>query len=202
MKRAATLQNVRQTSISALLAGLAGERCCRFGLFGRTDRFTAFTWDIPSSVCLFWLLFVCAPSALAAPGDVDLGFNATANGAYYIYGTAVKTDGKIVIGGQFFNEGQVVNGIVRSEPGRTPDIGFNPDVRNTVYCIAVQADGKIVIPGYLGIARLNADGTLDTSFSPDANDSFFNIDGIARNHVARLNADGTLDPGFNFKNAG
>src|SRR5437773_967546 len=94
-----------------------------------------------------WLLLAAAfiQSAVAAPGDVDTGFNANANGAYYIYTTAVQMDGKIVIGGQFFNGGQIGNGVVRLNPDGTSDIGFNPDVRGTVYNTAVQADGKIII---------------------------------------------------------
>ncbi|MFP5445738.1 MAG: fibronectin type III domain-containing protein, partial [Betaproteobacteria bacterium] len=64
------------------------------------------------------------------------------------------------------------------------------------------------------IARLNADGTLDAGFNPDANNfvssvavqpdgkvlvggSFTSMGGQMRNRIARLNADGTLDEGFN-----
>lgn len=65
-----------------------------------------------------------------------------------------------------------------------------------------------------GIARLNADGTLDTGFSPTVNNqvyaisiqsngkiiiggSFSSVSGVNRSNVARLNADGTLDSSFN-----
>ena len=64
------------------------------------------------------------------------------------------------------------------------------------------------------IARLNADGTLDTGFNPNADGyvysialqadgkiliggCFTTIGGVTRNRIARLNADGTLDTGFN-----
>ncbi len=95
----------------------------------------------------------------------------------------------------------------------------------TVYCAAVQPDGKILIGGnfiaYNGttrnrIARLNADGSLDTGFDPGtgANSSvhalivqpdgkvliggyFVSFNGTAKNYFARLNADGSLDTGFN-----
>ena len=86
--------------------------------------------------------------------------------------------------------------------------------------------GKIVIAGdftqYNGtnrgrIARLNADGSLDTQFlrlaggvtngsilglalQPDGRvlvaGTFTNINGVARNNLARLNSDGTIDPTF------
>lgn len=57
-----------------------------------------------------------------------------------------------------------------------PDLGLMA-VRGRVRAIAVQADGKVVIGGEFtlvngvrrnNIARLNADGTLDTAWNPDA----------------------------------
>jgi len=94
-----------------------------------------------------------------------------------------------------------------------------------VYSMAVQPDGDILIAGaftaYSGtarnrIARLNADGSLDSSFSvgTGANStirsvvlqsdgkiliggSFTSYNGVARGRIARLNADGSLDVGFN-----
>jgi uncharacterized delta-60 repeat protein len=103
--------------------------------------------------------------------------------------------------------------------------GFNPSVNNgIVRCLAVQADGKILIGGSFTsvgtvpvtrnrIARLNADGSLDTGFNPNANNDvdsiavqtdgkiliggfFTTIGGQGRNRIARLNSDGSLDPGF------
>ncbi len=64
------------------------------------------------------------------------------------------------------------------------------------------------------IARLNADGTLDSAFNPNANDNVFSVaiqpdgkillggnftsvGGATRNYIARLNANGTLDSTFN-----
>ena len=101
---------------------------------------------------------------------------------------------------------------------------FNAAVVGTeVGAAAVQPDGKMVIGGnftsVLGvprnyIARINADGKLDTGFNPNANDyvsnvavqsdgkillvgSFTAVGGNARNYIARLNSNGTLDAGFN-----
>ena len=65
------------------------------------------------------------------------------------------------------------------------------------------------------IARLNADGTLDSGFDPNANSKcsghggasrredrdrglqFTSVGGVTCNRIARLNANGTLDSGFN-----
>src|SRR3989442_7282205 len=61
--------------------------------------------------------------------------------------------------------------------GQSANDGFDPDANNTVYAIAVQPDGKIIIGGQFNIvggaprsrlARLNADGTLDTAFDTGA----------------------------------
>ena len=86
----------------------------------------------------------------------------------------------------------------------------------------MQADGKIVVGGAFnsmggqtrnGIARLNPDGSLDTSFDPNANrevdslavqadgklvvgGAFSSIGGQPRNDIARLNPDGSLDATF------
>ncbi|MEO8010246.1 MAG: delta-60 repeat domain-containing protein, partial [Dokdonella sp.] len=89
--------------------------------------------------------------------------------------------------------------------------------------IALQVDGKMVIGGFFTevagqprnrIARLNADGSLDTTYNADANSwvntvavqpdgklvlggNFTTLAGQPRNRIARLNADGSLDTAFN-----
>src|SRR3954464_5109244 len=74
-----------------------------------------------------------------------------------------------------------------AEAQSAPD-GFNPGANNQVNALAVQADGKVVVGGFftgLGggtgttarshVGRLNADGSVDTSFNPGANDNVFAI---------------------------
>lgn len=99
---------------------------------------------------------------------------------------------------------------------------FNPGTNGTVRSTVVQADGKIIVGGTFttvagqarnNLARLNADGSLDTNFNPDVNSNVFSlllladgtiviggdfttVGGAARTYIARLNADGT-DTGFN-----
>jgi uncharacterized delta-60 repeat protein len=102
--------------------------------------------------------------------------------------------------------------------------GFNPNIpSNQVYSIAVQADGKILIGGWFtavggvprnNIARLNADGTVDTGFNPIADNivysiavqadgkillggSFTTVGGETKSYIARLNGGGSLDADFN-----
>jgi uncharacterized delta-60 repeat protein len=100
---------------------------------------------------------------------------------------------------------------------------FNPGANYSVYCLAEQTDGKILVGGYFSmlggqtryyLGRLNADGTLDTTFNPEANSYVFSLavqpdgkilvggyftmlGGQPRNYLGRLNSDGTLDTTFN-----
>jgi uncharacterized delta-60 repeat protein len=142
------------------------------------------------------------------------GFDPNANGTVQV--VVVQPDGKILIGGDFTtlspNGGAAVtrNRIARLNPDGTLD-AFNPNANNTVYSIAVQADGKILVGGMFTniggqtrnrIARLNFDGTLD-AFNPNANNTvysiavqadgkilaggfFTTIGGQTRNRIARL----------------
>jgi uncharacterized delta-60 repeat protein len=102
---------------------------------------------------------------------------------------------------------------------------FNPGsgVNGAVHAVAVQADGKLVIGGEFtafngiprsNLARLNADGSLDTTFTPGSitgrvealviqsdgkvviGGEFSSVGGIARRSLARLNPDGSVDTGF------
>lgn len=141
----------------------------------------------------------------------------------------MQADGKVLIGGDFslVNGQPSHSGIVRLNSDGSLDTNFNAGkiYPYSIYAIAVQPDGRIVIAGGFSsvdgvsrnsIARLNNDGSLDTSFDPgtgadDGNAShlalqpdgkilivgyfrFFN--GISRNRIARLNTDGTLDNTF------
>lgn len=115
--------------------------------------------------------------------------------------------------------------------------GFDPNANFYVKVVAAQPDGKILIGGEFTsfspngggavtrnrIARLNADGSLDTTFDPNAGGTVNSVvsvivvqpDGkiliggdfatlvpngglaVPRNHIARLNPDGSLDTAFN-----
>ena len=155
-------------------------------------------------------------------GDIDLNLIPS------VETIVVLPDGKILIGGRFFTTGGQVRGLLRLNTNGSIDTTFNAGnatANNVVYRINRQADGKLIIVGaftnYSGtsrnrIARLNADGTLDTSFNPGtgANNivydaaiqldgkilisgAFTTINGITQNRIARLNTDGSLDTSFN-----
>lgn len=160
-------------------------------------------------------------------GSLDTDFNPDANSS--VYAIAVQNDDKTVIGGYFTSiAGQTRNGIARLNGDGTLDTAFSPGDGiggGGITAIAIQADGKIVVGGTfikLGgqarnyIGRLNADGSLDTSFNPGISNYsyvktlavqpngkilvggyFTSIGGYGRNHIGRLNADGSVDTSFN-----
>ncbi|MCE5228798.1 delta-60 repeat domain-containing protein [bacterium] len=101
--------------------------------------------------------------------------------------------------------------------------GFDPNAGGAVRALAVQADGKIILGGdftavggavFTRIARINADGTTDTTFAAaEVDDSvvavaiqtdgkiliggrFNHTGGAVHNYIARLNTDGSIDPEF------
>lgn len=110
------------------------------------------------------------------------------------------------------------------------DPGFNPLLNGFVMSVKVQADQKILIGGTFNtvngftqnrLARLNADGTLDTGFNigtaadntvwdmaiqPDGKilvvGNFTTINGVTKNRIVRLNVDGTIDNGFSASATG
>jgi uncharacterized delta-60 repeat protein len=158
-------------------------------------------------------------------GTIDASFNVTVAGT--IYKIALQPDGKILIGGSFTS----VNGTIRGRVARlnadgTVDTSFNPPggaTGGSILEIALQSDGKVIVGGEFTainfdsnrkyLARLNADGTLDAGFNqtidsavysikiqPDGKviigGAFTTVNSVPRLRYARLNAAGTLDTSF------
>jgi uncharacterized delta-60 repeat protein len=171
---------------------------------------------------------------LNANGSLDSSFNNGGTGANdWVAATAIQSDGKIIIGGRFTSyNGASRNGIARLNTDGSLDPSFDPGTAANflvdtvpVQAVAVQPDGKIVIGGSFTtfngvarnrVARLNLDGSLDTSFDPGtgANDwvqtisqqgngqiiiggRFSMYNGLYVYKIARLNTDGSLDLQFN-----
>lgn len=175
-----------------------------------------------------------AIARINADGSLDATFDpgiGAASSYPFIFDTAIQSDGRIVIGGNFtFYDGTPRNHIARLNGDGSLDTTFNPGTGagdeeiERVSSISVQSDGKIFIGGLFGlyngvpspnIARLNADGSLDTTFDVGEgassqvttaviqNDgriviggSFTFYNGTPRSRIARLNADGSLDTTF------
>ncbi len=166
---------------------------------------------------------------LNADGTLDTGFNPNAN--FTVRAIALQPDGKIVIGGGFTTVGGTArNGVARLNADGTLDTTFNPGTGadGQVNAVAVHTlapyAGRVVIGGSFTsvngtmrnrIARLNANGTLDTGFNPNASGTvevllidiaagnilvggnFTTIGGSTRNYIARFAPAGSLDASFN-----
>ena len=113
-------------------------------------------------------------------GTVDAAW---ANGSGFdgtVEALALQGDGKVVVGGQFTAyDGTSRPRIARLNADGSLDTTFAPGAGfdGTVEALALQGDGKVVVGGqftaYDGtsrprIARLNANGSLDTTFAPGA----------------------------------
>jgi len=170
---------------------------------------------------------------LEANGTRDTGFTSYFPAGGSVYSIAIQDDGKILAGGDFITyDGITRQRIVRILSNGDLDTtfdssyGFNGVVRN----ITVQSDNKILVGGYFTayssetaseIIRLEADGTIDSSFNSGtgfvkqsdngyvdkitvqsdgkilAGGFFDTYDGDTAVRIARLLSNGTLDTGFN-----
>ena len=166
--------------------------------------------------------------------SLDIGFSSvspTAGANDSVLAIAPQSDQRIVLGGNFTTmNGVNRNYLARITPAGFIDSTFNPGSGpdNTVFAIAetfVGSERKLLIggafttfnslqnPSYPFFARLNDNGSLDSTFAPHPNNKVFaitvqadgkmliggdftSINGVARHHIARLNADGSLDLAF------
>jgi uncharacterized delta-60 repeat protein len=166
---------------------------------------------------------------LNSNGTLDASFNLGIGvGTGTIRSISIQNDGKIIVGGYFtsFNGITRIN-IARLNSDGSLDISFNPGLgpNSHIYSTTIQADGKIIIGGeftsYNGIgrnriARINSDGSIDTTFNPGSGtDSYVNstdiqgdgkiiiagafntFNAIQKKYLARLNSNGSLDTTFN-----
>lgn len=165
---------------------------------------------------------------LLASGAIDPAFTAGVDGS--VLSLAVQADGKVLLGGIF----TVVNSTARVVLARvngdgTLDTAFNPTFSGMfgpqlrIDVITVQPDAKILIGGTFinvngafspGLARLNPDGSLDSTFSVGTGmssvqaivlqsdgrilvgGSFFTAAGQPRRNLTRLSASGVPDDVF------
>ncbi|MEG5064016.1 DUF4347 domain-containing protein, partial [Microcoleus sp. B3-A4] len=165
---------------------------------------------------------------LNTDGTLDNTFNPSTGMDSNVNAIALDSSGKPVVGGGFTSvNGTSRNYIARLNSDGTLDTTFDPGTRinNNVNAIALDSSGKPVVGGNFTtvnstpinrIARLNTDGTLDTTFDPGTGmnstvnaialdgsgkplvgGSFSTVNGTSRSRIARLNTDGTLDTTFN-----
>ena len=165
---------------------------------------------------------------LNAHGSLDTTFNHRYGFDDQVTSLALQPDGKVIVGGEFttFNH-TTRNRIARLNADGTLDMSFDTGrgFESSVNKLALQQDGKVVAGGFFSfyndvaarrIARINANGTLDTTFHSTNLVEFYIIYGMVlqpdgkivvcgeldtypnplRPKIARLNVDGTLDLTF------
>lgn len=170
-------------------------------------------------------------------GKLDTSFNTNFNNTSIngsrIWKIKILPDNKILIAGSFTSiNGITRNGIAKLNSDGSLDSTFNPSdlyINTRILDFDIQSDGKIIIVGdglhIVGnilrpVKRLNPDGSLDSSFNPDATTvmtgnlhsvavqsngkiiiggSFLpqNGGGMTSFYLNRLNSNGTLDTTFN-----
>lgn len=177
---------------------------------------------------------------LNTDGSLDATFNSPSEINSTVYSVVVQPDGKILIGGSF----TYIYGVQRRYIARlnfdgsldntfsVPGLGIWQRTDDAVYSIALQPDGKILIGGQFFrivssdrscVARLNADGSLDTTFDPGTGAAgrsahyvtpyirsvalqpdgkvlvagdFNSFNGTTLNRILRLNPNGSVDNTF------
>lgn len=175
---------------------------------------------------------------LNTDGSLDATFLTGAGTNSGVCAIALQPDGKIIIGGTFTSyNGTASSGIARLNTNGSIDNTFNIGAGFTgtvgmscsiftpvsVRALAVQSDGKIVAGGcfsqYNGtiktnLARLNANGTLDNTFTGTGPDGevrclalqpdgkllmggrFYTYNGAGSSFLMRVNPDGSPDNAF------
>ena len=167
-------------------------------------------------------------------GRVRTDFNGAKDQAHAV---ALQSDGKIVVVGQAYTGANAIGtqtdfAVARYNANGTLDTGFSGDGKATLdfgsvdeaWAVAIDNNGKIVVVGDsedFALARYNADGTLDTTFSGDgklttdfgnSTDLLYAVAVQSDNKIvvagrggdvgsygfvlARYNVNGTLDTGF------
>ncbi|CAN5343795.1 hypothetical protein BH10ACI1_BH10ACI1_09630 [soil metagenome] len=157
---------------------------------------------------------------LNADGSLDTSFqdNTILLNSSTLYDLEIFPDGKVVAGTSFSD---YPLSVVRFNTDGSQDLGFAPifSLAGRVRNILQQSDGKILIGGEFpyvngvkrnGLARLNADGSIDTTFVPYFNNAVartitaFAVQSDGKilvsmafvDQVFRLNTDGTQDTTF------
>ena len=161
-------------------------------------------------------------------GSLSSEFNSGTGANNFVLSSYLQSDGKIIIVGTFTQyNGITARYIARLNLDGSLDLNFNSGgfgSLSNITDVVLQPDGKILIIGPIisyngtnarGIARLNADGSLDSTFNagagadgvnsialqPDGKiilvGSFTTFNNEFKKRIVRLNSDGSFDPIFN-----
>jgi uncharacterized delta-60 repeat protein len=173
---------------------------------------------------------------LNGDGTLDSSFIPAPGINPFVQQICLQPDGRVLVSGYATTDdfvGTVRGGIIRLLADGSRDSSFDTGTgaNGTVNLITLQADGKILIGGYFdavngvsrpGLARLNANGSLDRGFDPDPSGIVGTLlcivaqpdgkvlaggdgglhNGAMRGGLTRFHADGSLDSTFNSGRGG
>lgn len=190
---------------------------------------------LSASLSFALFLLIVASITTANAQVIDTSFDARLDTTTFIGKQVskmlIQPDGKMIASGSFNRyNGRIVGAMVRVNPDGSLDNSFNTELFqsgiNSNDPMKLLADGKILICGSFTFAdgttlinrviRLNANGTLDSSFSfePTGWASYTGVDDLGRVYalgnlqyvrngqtlsrgLVRLNPDGSVDDSFN-----
>ena len=178
------------------------------------------------------------------PGGQDASFATGPSSSGSVHALALQPNGQVLVGGGFSSlRGVARNNVARLNADGSLD-AFDPGLAltgynggsGTVFALGLQADGKVIVGGTFnvlnqtagsGVARLNADGSLDSSFNVGSGvldnagsvghataiavlpngqilvgGAFTYFNGVYSPGLVRLNADGSVDTTFNAGGSG
>jgi uncharacterized delta-60 repeat protein len=174
-------------------------------------------------------------SGSSSPGIVRINTNGTRDTTFNVgtgftgtpFSIAMQSDGKFIVVGAMTNySGSSITRILRINTDGTRDLSYNSGtgLPGITYVITIQPDDKTIIGGdftqYSGssavrLARINTDGTRDSTFSPGgtlngtvsaiklfndgtmiAGGSFTSYSGSTSNRLVKINSNGSRDAAF------
>jgi uncharacterized delta-60 repeat protein len=170
---------------------------------------------------------------LNADGSKDFTFNTGTGFNRTVWSIEEQAGGQILVGGEFTTyKDTSENKIIRLNADGSKDVtftagvGFYSTIYTTIYTIAQQVDGKILVGGSFytfnafteyKMIRLNSDGSKDTTFNTGngtgfngyvyeiaqqtdgktlIGGNFSSYNGVTENSIIRLNSDGSKDTTF------
>ncbi|MDB6057081.1 MAG: Delta-60 repeat-containing protein, partial [Verrucomicrobiales bacterium] len=169
--------------------------------------------------------YITGLARLNSDGSLDRSFDVGDDLNTWGRSLTLLNDGRFIVTGWFNHYNRADHSrMAIVNPNGSADSSFAPNFgdQTAVYSAVPLSNGKYIVSGHSenihkvfeqDIARVNGDGSFDTSFVGSVNDKtemvrlqsdgkillcgyFTSVDGTQRTSVARLNADGSLDDSF------
>ncbi len=205
--------------------GTAGPVSVNYGTGGGANTTPGVNYDATNGTLVF------TTNQIAASFNVTIHDDGVPNPASFYFNVNLSDPTNAVVGSPGTAAVNIVDAETYNRPPGSPDGTFDPGMNGDVLALVLQPNGQILAGGNFSfvngvpensIARLNADGTLDSAgFFGSVNSAvrgangavqavvcqtdgrvaiggaFTSVDGVTRYHIARVMTDGSLDTSFN-----